>query len=123
MYYSFVVREDHRNYLRFLWYKGNDTSKDIAEFRMKVDFFRKQSISSIYSLKRTADQGQKEYREDAKQFVMRNFYVDDGLTSVSSEAVSLLQRTGEMLLESNLRLHKLAPNKFSYGSISCKQQS
>ncbi len=29
MFYSFVVREDHRNYLRFLWYKDNDTSKTL----------------------------------------------------------------------------------------------
>lgn len=70
---------------------------------------------AIYGLKWTADQGEKENGEDAKQFIMRNFYVDDGFTSVSSEAEadSLLQRTREMLAESNLRLHKLALNRSS----------
>jgi hypothetical protein len=24
MFHCFIVREDHRNYLRFLWYKDND---------------------------------------------------------------------------------------------------
>lgn len=69
---------------------------------------------AIYGLKRTADQGEKEYGEDAKRFIMRN-YLDNGLTSVSSEAEadSLLQRTWEMLAESNLRLHKLALNRSS----------
>ena len=36
MFYCFVVREDHRNYLRFLWHKDNDPSKEITEFRMNV---------------------------------------------------------------------------------------
>ncbi|KAG7483457.1 hypothetical protein JOB18_048755 [Solea senegalensis] len=49
---------------------------------------------------------------DAKHFVEHNFYVDDGLISLSSatEAIDLLTRTQEMLSASNLRLHKIASN-------------
>ena len=36
---------------------------------------------AIYSFRRAAQEGQKEHGKDAEQFIMRNFYVDDGLTS------------------------------------------
>lgn len=36
MFHCFLVRDDHRNYLRFLWYKDNDPTKEI---RMKVHVF------------------------------------------------------------------------------------
>lgn len=43
---------------------------------------------------------------------MRNFYVDNGLTSVSTpeEAIDLFRNTQKMIAESNLRLHKIASN-------------
>lgn len=41
---------------------------------------------AIYGLKQTAEQRENEDGEDAEQFVLRNFYMDDGHTSVSSEA-------------------------------------
>ncbi|XP_076849002.1 uncharacterized protein LOC143497110 [Brachyhypopomus gauderio] len=114
MFYCFVVRDDHRNYLRFLWHKDNDPNKDITEFRMKVHVFGNSPSPAvaIYGLRRSAEQGEREHGVDAKQFVMRNFYVDDGLTSVSTvaEAISLLRETREMLAECNLKLHKIASN-------------
>lgn len=30
MFYCFMVREDHQNFLRFLWFKDNDLSKKIT---------------------------------------------------------------------------------------------
>ena len=39
MFHSFVVREDLRDFLRFLWYRDNDPSKNICEYRMKVHVF------------------------------------------------------------------------------------
>ncbi|XP_056008505.1 uncharacterized protein LOC130051166 [Ostrea edulis] len=51
--------------------------------------------------------------ESVKQFVTRNFYVDDGLASFPtvSEAVDTLRRTQRALLHGgNLRLHKIASN-------------
>lgn len=34
MFYCFLVREDHRNYIRFLWHKDNDLTKEVTEYRM-----------------------------------------------------------------------------------------
>ena len=39
MFHCFLVREDHRNYLRFLWYRDNDVTKEIIDYRMKVHVF------------------------------------------------------------------------------------
>lgn len=49
---------------------------------------------------------------DAKQFVVRNFYVDDGLASTPTheEAIDILTRSQKMLAESILKLHKIASN-------------
>ncbi|KAL0167347.1 hypothetical protein M9458_039191, partial [Cirrhinus mrigala] len=84
MFYAFVVREDHRDYLQFLWYKDNNLNNNITEYRMKVHIFGNSPSPSvaIYGLKRAAQEYQDEYGTDSKEFVMRNFYVDDGLTSV-----------------------------------------
>ncbi len=32
MFYCFVVREDHRDYLWYLWYEDNDISENVAEY-------------------------------------------------------------------------------------------
>lgn len=63
-------------------------------------------------MRQAAQQGEREHGSDARQFVERQFYVDDGLTSVATpeEAINLLTRTQNMLAESNLRLHKVASN-------------
>ncbi|XP_013856435.1 uncharacterized protein LOC106512341 [Austrofundulus limnaeus] len=114
MFYCFVVREDHRDYLRYLWYEDNDITKNVVEFRMKVHVFGNSPSPAvaIYCMRRAAQQGEQEHGSDARQFVERQFYVDDGLTSVATpeEAVDLLLRTKNMLAESNLRLHKVASN-------------
>ncbi|KAI3365733.1 hypothetical protein L3Q82_000698 [Scortum barcoo] len=68
--------------------------------------------TTIYCMRRAAENGEKEHGSEARHFVERQFYVDDGLTSVATpeEAIDLLTRTRKMLAESNLRLHKVASN-------------
>ncbi|XP_073459912.1 uncharacterized protein [Aquarana catesbeiana] len=110
MFHSFQVKEEHRNFLRFLWFKDNDPTKNITEYRMKVHVFGNSPSPAvaIYGLKLSAQEGEK----DVTQFIERDFYVDDGLKSLSSPeaAISLLKRTQSTLASSNLRLHKIASN-------------
>lgn len=114
MFFSFKVREDHRNYLRFLWHKDNCPDKEIIDYRMTVHVFGNSPSPAvaIYGLRRTAELGETEYGADTKEFVLHNFYVDDGITSVTSgeKAVDLLQRAQKMLSVANLKLHKVASN-------------
>ncbi|GAA6084830.1 uncharacterized protein LOC113098256, partial [Tachysurus ichikawai] len=65
---------------------------------------------ATFGLRRAAEFGEEEHGREAKHFVHRNFYVDDGLISVSSadEAISLLKNTKNMLAESNIKLHKIS---------------
>ncbi|XP_075534522.1 uncharacterized protein LOC142568489 [Dermacentor variabilis] len=115
MFYSFMVREDHQNYLRFLWFKDNDISREIIECRMKVHVFGNSPSPAVstYGLRRTAQQAAPRFGEDARKFIERDFYVDDALKSLPSEedAISLLQRTQKMLATANIRLHKIASNR------------
>ncbi|XP_077538319.1 uncharacterized protein LOC144150835 [Haemaphysalis longicornis] len=101
MFYSFFVREDHRDFLRFLWFENNDMSKEIVEYRMKVHVFGNSPSPAVatYGLRRTARQGSLLYGEDAARFVERDLYVDDGIKSVPTEedAINLLRNTQEML--------------------------
>ncbi|KAL0159072.1 hypothetical protein M9458_047148, partial [Cirrhinus mrigala] len=39
MFYCFVVQEEHRDYLRFLWYEDNNMGKNVIDYRMKVHVF------------------------------------------------------------------------------------
>ncbi|XP_011487025.2 uncharacterized protein LOC105356652 [Oryzias latipes] len=114
MFHCFVVREDHRNYLRFLWHRDNDIEKEVIDFRMKVHVFGNSPSPAVavYGLRKAIKAGAKDYGADTVNFVERHFYVDDGLISVPTpaEAIDLLQRTQASLAESNLRLHKFVSN-------------
>lgn len=68
---------------------------------------------AIYGLHQSGLRVEPDCDADVKQFVMRDFYVDDGLKSLPTveKAISLLQRTRDALANSNLRLHKIAANR------------
>ncbi len=110
MFYCFLVREDNRNFLRFLWFRNNDPSEDITEYRMRVHVFGNSPSPAvaIYCLRQSV----KDSDPDVKNFVNRDFYVDDGLKSLptAKAAVDLLKDTQRTLAGSNLRLHKIASN-------------
>lgn len=96
MFYSFSVREDHRNYLRFIWYDNNDPTNKLIEYRMCKHVFGNSPSPAVasYGLRKTVQECENEFGSDVREFVERNFYVDDGLMSVSTaeEAISLLDR-------------------------------
>ena len=125
MFHGFMVREDHRNYLRFLWHKDNDVNKEVIDYRMKVQVFGNSPSPAIavYGLRKAIQAGAKEHGTDTVKFVERHFYVDDGLISLPSptEAIDLLQRTQASLAESNLRLHKFASNSQAVMQAFCPE--
>ena len=110
MFYCFSVVENHRNFLRFLWYQDNDTKKPLVEYRMTRHVFGNSPSPAIatYGLRKSVVNSD----SDVREFVEREFYVDDGLTSRSSvhEAVDILQRTKTDLASCGLNLHKIALN-------------
>ena len=114
MFYSFVVQENHRDFLRFLWYQDNHPDGEIVEYRMKVHIFGNTSSPAVatFGLRKTAEVEGAKFGADAADLVNRNFYVDDALKSMptAKEAIDLLRRTQSMLATAKLRLHKIASN-------------
>ena len=67
---------------------------------------------ATYGLRRTVSESEGEFGEDVRKFVVDNFYVDDGITSVpiSAQTIRLLRRTQQILSTTGIRLHKISSN-------------
>ncbi|XP_028413601.1 uncharacterized protein LOC114536441 [Dendronephthya gigantea] len=114
MFHNFMVAEEHRDYLRFLWFQEGDVTKPIVTYRMKVHLFGAVSSPGCanFGLRKTAQDGESEFGEEVANFVRNDFYVDDGLKSVKTieDAVNLITKSQAMCAKAGLRLHKFASN-------------
>lgn len=111
MFYNFRVKKSHRNFLRFIWHADNDLSAPLVDYQMTVHVFGNSPSPSIatFALRRSVSQAD----QDVQDFVCRNFYVDDGLTSCTDTetAEDLMRRTQKALEDGGkLRLHKIVSN-------------
>ncbi|KAK3727498.1 hypothetical protein QZH41_018364 [Actinostola sp. cb2023] len=113
MFHSFHVSPKHRNFLRFLWFEDNDPQKAIVEYRMNVHLFGNGPSPAVvtFGLRKTSNHGE-ETSPEVKEFVSRNFYVDDELASAPTpeQAISLVSKAQSVLATANLRLHKVVSN-------------
>ena len=114
MFHQFFVPEHHGDLLRFLWCDDGDETKDVIEYRMKVHLFGASSSPgwANFGLKRAADDGEKDYGDDAASFIRQNFDVDDGLKSnaTASEAINLIESSKAICTKAGLHLHKITRN-------------
>lgn len=115
MFYAFRVDECHRDFLRFFWYRDNDPNKDLTEYRMRVHVFGNRPSPAVanFGLRKTAEACLPEFDKNVREFVSSDFYVDDGLTSLttSEQAIDLMKQTQAALDKyGRLRLHKIASN-------------
>ena len=111
MFYSFLVSPEHRDYIRFLWYRDNDPDKELIQYRMRAHEFRNSPSPAVatYKLRKCVEGAD----EAVQKFVHGNFYVDDGLVSLpsSAEAIELLKKTQDVMMkEGNIHLHKIVSN-------------
>ncbi|XP_048576150.1 uncharacterized protein LOC125557528 [Nematostella vectensis] len=83
MFHSFHVNPEHRNFLRFLWFENNNPEARIIEYRMNFHLFGNGPSLAVatFGLRATVNDGEEKCSEAVRQFVNRNFYVDDGLVS------------------------------------------
>ncbi|XP_053733153.1 uncharacterized protein LOC128765925 isoform X1 [Synchiropus splendidus] len=113
MFHQFHVPEPDRDYLRFLWWKNGDLTAEPSEYRMKVHLFGAASSPGCanYGLKHLAKENQGQFPLGS-QYIMKDFYVDDGVTSVAdaSQAVQLAQEATQLCALGGLRLHKFVSN-------------
>lgn len=114
MFHQFHVRPEDQDYLRFLWWENGDLASPPAIYRMKVHLFGAASSPGCanFGLKHLATEGQDQFSQNAVKFIQRNFYVDDGLASVTSdaEAIQLIKEARELCSAGKLRLHKFISN-------------
>ncbi|XP_062566273.1 uncharacterized protein LOC134228622 [Saccostrea cucullata] len=103
VFYSFLVDIEYRRFLRFIWHKDNKFDEPLVEYQIKVHVFGNSPSPAVatYGLRLTADEAEAQYGSDMREFVHRNFHVDDALSFHSSakEAIDLLQRTQKALME------------------------
>ena len=114
MFHNFMVSEKHRDYLRFLWFQDGDMNKPIVTYRMNVHLFGAVSSPGCanFGLRKTAQEGEREFGEDIANFLPNDFYMDDGLRSVKTteDAINLITKSQAMCAKAGLRLHKFASN-------------
>ena len=117
MFFNFYVHEQHRDYLRFIWYKDNNPENELIEYRMRVHVFGNSPSPAVATLglrkSACSNDTHNESCSSVCKFVRNNFYVDDGLVSLPDEdsAVNLIKNTQTTLKqEGNLRLNKLSSN-------------
>ncbi|XP_023204623.1 uncharacterized protein LOC111611627 [Xiphophorus maculatus] len=114
MFHQFHVKTEDQDYLRFLWWDDGNIQAQPSIYRMRVHLFGAVSSPGCanFGLKHVAAQGQGQYSETTIQFIERNFYVDDGLTSVATkdEAIRLVKEARQLCSSGNLRLHKFVSN-------------
>lgn len=114
MFHQFHVRPEDQDYLRFLWWENGDLEAPPTMFRMKVHLFGAASSPGCanFGLQHLASMGKGKFSQDTIKFIQRNFYVDDGLASVSSEteAIRLIEEARELCGTGKLHLHKFISN-------------
>lgn len=113
MFHQFLVNDQDRDYLRFLWYEDGDFTTRPRVYRMKVHLFGASSSPGCanYGLKYLAAANESTLPLGAN-FVQRNFYVDDGLTSEPTEerAIQVIKEARALCAKGGLRLHKFISN-------------
>ncbi len=113
MFHQFHVCKADRDFLRFLWWRNGDLKEQPQEYSMKVHLFGASSSPGCvnYGLKHLTE-GNKDQYPLGFDFVMNNFYVDDGVTSVQTteDAIQLAREARELCAIGGLRLHKFVSN-------------
>lgn len=114
MFHQFHVKAGDQDCLRFLWWEGGTLEAQPSIYRMKVHLFGAASSPGCanFGLRHLADAGRGRFSEDTIQFIQSNFYVDDGLTSVTSEsqAIQLVKEVRKLCSTGQLREHNFISN-------------
>ena len=114
MYHQVKVNPEHRDMLRFLWWKNGDPGENMLEYRMTAHLFGATSSPSVanFALKQAANDYEAQCGYDAANFIRRDFYVDDGLKSVPTpkDAIDLITKSKTLCKMGGFNLHKFLSN-------------
>jgi len=114
MFHQVRVSPQHRDALRFLWWKDGDMLKQPQVYRMTVHLFGGVWSPSCanYALHRTAEDNADGYASDTVKTVLENFYVDDCLKALATdeEAIQIVTELCKLLTNGGFRLTKWISN-------------
>ena len=118
MYHQVRVPEEDRDLLCFLcWPQGNLT-QEVKEYKMVVHLFSATSSASCanYASRKTAEENRIEASPEAVDTVLRNFYVDDCLKSVTrdSDAIALSSELMSLCAAEGFHLIKWTSNSQAF---------
>jgi hypothetical protein len=115
MFHQVRVCRDDQDVLRFLWWPEGRLGDQPASYRMTVHLFGGTWSPSCctYALQRTVEDYGRQYSALARETVLRNFYVDDCLKSVTTEqeAVDLVRELKPLLAQGGFNLTKWTTNR------------
>ena len=87
------VKVDPRDHdaLSFLWWPDDNVRQQPVEYRMEVHLFGSTSSPSVasFALRRTAPDNDGDFGHEVIDTVLKNFYIDDCVKSVSSRAIAV----------------------------------
>ena len=91
LFHQVQVPEHDSSFLRFLWWDDGNLAKEVQEYQMLFHLFGAISppASANFALRKTATENKHCFPEAVIDTVERNFYVDDCLKSLSSEAAAI----------------------------------
>ncbi|KAK0150375.1 hypothetical protein N1851_008532 [Merluccius polli] len=114
MFHQVRVMEEHVDFFRFLWWPNGDTGQPLKEHRMVVHLFGATSSPSCasFALRQTAEDFRDLFLPETVQTIKQDFYVDDCLKSVATEAdaVTLCKELERACSMGGFRLHKWISN-------------
>ena len=114
MFHQVRVIPEHQNYLRFLWWPDGDFNQPLHEYAMTVHIFGATSSPCManLALRKTADLAEGQFGVKVADIMRRNFYVDDCLASVGSdaEAIALVSNLKDACLLGGFKLAKFCSN-------------
>jgi len=114
MFHQVKVDPKDHSYLRFLWWPDGNFARPSDEYCMQVHLFGATSSPSCanFCLQSAADDQANQFDAAAVETVKRNFYMDDCLRSVATEAeaVSLVHQLVALLKNCGFRLTKWLSN-------------
>ena len=115
MFNQVKVNQEHRNLLRFLWWKDGNLQAEPTEFRMTTHLFGATSSPScaMFALNKTAELYEDECGPEAAAFVRHDFYVDDGLISTPDKdsACDLAGSATTLCSKGGFQLHQFTSNE------------
>lgn len=122
------VNPEHRNFLRFFWWDSGSIDSYPEECRMTVHLFGATSSPGCanFALKKVESDFGHLCGEETANFLKNDFYVADGLKSVSTPeaAIALVKNTKSLCERSGFNLHKFVSNhKAVIDAIPLQDQS